>query len=152
MSAELVPHRIEAVYPMFGDLSPEAWTTIVFGYHLLAGDILSYEFLASTTTPEGVHHVVVGFTMLCDLNNIGSSVDAFLDSATNEAHEWDVRYVLPVSPPTPQSFEFEVSCFFITKTEEQARLIQQFFNDAQALMTCETSQFNTTGILPSVRS
>lgn len=41
-------------------------------------------------------------------------------------------------------FDFEVTLEFTTKSREQAELIKKFFDDAQALMTCENSSFEST--------
>lgn len=43
-------------------------------------------------------------------------------------------------------FEVSVTCEFKTKTKKQAEYIAQFFQDAQSLMTCETSGFGSTGV------
>lgn len=43
-------------------------------------------------------------------------------------------------------YKVEVTCSFFTKTEEQAEYIRKFFDDAQSLMTCETSSFSSTEI------
>lgn len=43
-------------------------------------------------------------------------------------------------------YKFEVTCVFMTKTVEQAEHIRKFFDDAQALMTCENSSFSSTAI------
>lgn len=44
-------------------------------------------------------------------------------------------------------YKFEVTCSFVTKSVEQAEHIRKFFDDAQALMTCESSSFSSTEIM-----
>lgn len=39
-----------------------------------------------------------------------------------------------------------------TKTKEQAEYIQKFFDDAQALMSCENSEFRSSGVEEVARS
>lgn len=43
-------------------------------------------------------------------------------------------------------YQVEVTCKFVTKTEEQAKYIEKFFDDAQGLVSCENSSFATTGV------
>jgi hypothetical protein len=43
-------------------------------------------------------------------------------------------------------YKVELTCSFVTKSIEQAEHIRNFFNDAQALMTCESSGFSSTEI------
>ena len=48
-------------------------------------------------------------------------------------------------------FEFQITSRFVTKTEEQAEYIRKFLQDAESLMTCESSYSVVTPITESTR-